>query len=133
MDRHRGRLAGPKEPLGRIGDAPILHLRPNAVVASGIDQRAGEHDPPRERLRPVVGEHDVDGHRPVPDGFRIPAGGVDVALDAEPVGLDDAGQRIARLHPFPLVRKDLDDSALEGSGDRAPLDGLLGSLDLHRL
>jgi len=72
-------------------------------------------------------------HRPVADELRIPAGGVDVTLDLEFVGADDAGQRVAGLHPFPLVREDLDHDAVQRRLDQPALDRVVGRLHLDAL
>jgi ferredoxin len=108
-----GGLAGPQEPLLRALDLPIFHLGKHPVVAAALHDRAREHDPPLELFPTIVGKHHFSRYRPIADLFRVPAGGIDVRLHPQLVGADDAGQRITRLHPFPLMRKYLHHHAVE--------------------
>jgi hypothetical protein len=111
----------------------VFHLGKHPVVAPALHERTGEHDPSLELFPPVVGQHHLRRHRPVANLLRVPAGGIDVGFHPQLVGADHAGQWIARLHPFPLMRKHLHHHAVERRLDQPAFDRILSRVDLDPL
>ena len=126
-------MAGAEEPELRAGVLAVFHFGEHAVVAAALHERAREHDLALERLAASAGERHFHRHQPAAHLFGVEAGRIDIALDAQLVGTDDAGERVARLHPFPLVRKQLHHDTVERALDEPAVDRVFRGEHLHLL